>query len=110
LINQIEHNEVKSSQISENEVVGSKDSSGTIIQESLRLRGRYTYCYNNMFMLLPSTCLIYQASTQVVSIRTNVKRLAAHQTNKAAIQANGVTDLSSSQRLNTHNQYKIDQK
>ena len=28
----IEHNEVKSSQISENEVVGSKDSSGTIIQ------------------------------------------------------------------------------
>ena len=27
----IEHNEVKSSQISENEVVGSKDSSGTII-------------------------------------------------------------------------------
>ena len=31
MINQIEHNEVKSSQISENEVVGSKDSSGTII-------------------------------------------------------------------------------
>ena len=27
------HNEVKSSQISENEVVGSKDSSGTIIQK-----------------------------------------------------------------------------
>ena len=33
MINQIEHNEVKSSQISENEVVGSKDSSGTIIQK-----------------------------------------------------------------------------
>ena len=28
---EIKHNEVKSSQISENEVVGSKDSSGTII-------------------------------------------------------------------------------
>ena len=33
MINQIEHNEVKSSQISENEVVGSKDSSGTIIND-----------------------------------------------------------------------------
>ena len=33
MINQIEHNEVKSSQISENEVVGSKDSSGTIIHK-----------------------------------------------------------------------------
>ena len=52
MINQIEHNEVKSSQISENEIVGSKDSSGTIIQLVLILLYYYTpqlhtSCYIN---------------------------------------------------------------
>ena len=44
MINQIEHNEVKSSQISENEIVGSKDSSGTIIHAVIITKLFQTIC------------------------------------------------------------------
>ena len=63
MINQIEHNEVKSSQISENEVVGSKDSSGTIIHGLLKLcyfliSLSINYRYNFLLFSLPSTLLL----------------------------------------------------
>ena len=54
MINQIEHNEVKSSQISENEVVGSKDSSGTIIHiaEQVKLINIHGIKWNQLPQLM----------------------------------------------------------
>ena len=59
MINQIEHNEVKSSQISENEVVGSKDSSGTIIHGLLKL------CYFLIYLLIDwvNSMVVFVASS-----------------------------------------------
>ena len=63
MINQIEHNEVKSSQISENEIVGSKDSSGTIIHVLLLY---YSIIPSLGLLYLKRTCIRYKIEEEDV--------------------------------------------